>query len=261
MSLSFIFRSLFFILISICCDLQSLILETSNFQDVLAYIDDETLFVSDIDNTLIRPVQSLGTDEWSIYYQNLLQQQGKEKTEAFAQMSRLFNIIHEISDVKLVCPKISEGFSELKKQNCKMLGLTARNAKASTLTFRELASVNIDFSSNSPFSDFIELEAPFPYVHFQGVIFATTKNRKGDVLVNFLKHIDFKPKKLVFVDDKWSHVKEVIETAEKEGIPTVGIRYSAADEEVLNFNPVIADIQLKYLGKIISDEDAQLLLH
>lgn len=242
-------------------DSQSVILETKNILDVLAYIDNETLFVSDFDNTLIRPTQTLGSDEWSIYYQNLLQEKGIEKTEAGRQMSTVFNAIHEISDVKLVCPKISRIFSELKKQNCKMLGLTARNAKILNATLREINSVDINFSSNCPFPDNLELEAPLPYVYSQGVIFATIKNRKGDALVNFLNHINFKPKKIIFIDDKLSHVTDVVEATKKEGIKTVGIRYSAADKEALNFNPLIADIQLKYFEtKIISDKEAELLL-
>lgn len=238
---------------SFYCDSQSIIVEARNFQDVLAYIDDETLVASDLDNTLIRSVQSIGSDEWSIYYQNLLQTQGTEKIEAARQMSLLFNAIHEISEVKLVCPTITKVFSELKKQNCKTLGLTARNPKILNATLREINSVNIDFSSKSPFSDNLELEAPFPYTYSQGVIFATIKNRKGNALINFLNHIKFKPKKLVFIDDKWSHVKDVVERVKKEGICVVGIRYSAADKEIRNFNPLIADTQLKYFreNKII----------
>ena len=246
---------------SVCHNLQSQIVETSNFEDVLAHVDEGTLFVSDLDNTLIRTVQSLGSDEWSIYYQKLLETQGKERLEALQQKSILFNEIHKVTEVKLVCPKILEVFSKLKQQNCKMLGLTARNPRVLTSTLREIRSVGIEFSSDSPFSDYSEQEKSLCYAFSQGVLFATLGNKKGDVLINFLKQINFTPKKIIFIDDKWEHVNEVVETVKKEGITVIGIRYSAADKDVFNFNPLIADIQLKYFEeKILSDEEAKQIL-
>jgi hypothetical protein len=48
--------------------LSSLIRECSTIRDVIAEIQPDTLVVFDIDNTLLRPCQMLGSDEWFYYY-------------------------------------------------------------------------------------------------------------------------------------------------------------------------------------------------
>lgn len=52
---------------------------------------------------------------------------------------------------------------------------------------------------------------------------------------------------------------EVIRTL-YEGIECIGIRYGGADEDVKQFNPLIAEIEWKAFPEILSDKQALMIL-
>ena len=61
----------------------------------------------------------------------------------------------------------------------------------------------------------------------------------------------------VFINDKLTHLLPVEETCQERQVPFIGLRYSATDCKVSSFRPEIAQIQLEFYGKILSDEAAE----
>ena len=55
---------------------KSLIKETNDFAHVLTYLEEDTLFVFDLDNTLIETAQHLGSDQWVSHQLDYLMKQG-----------------------------------------------------------------------------------------------------------------------------------------------------------------------------------------
>lgn len=97
-----------------------------------------------------------------------------------------------------------------------------------------------------------------------GVIFSG-KQPKGEALQYFLENIiQWKPKHIIFVDDKLEHLKSVHEMCNKLEIKFTGFHYKAAvfdlDQEL---NPEIAKFQLKTLYEqkiLIPDSEAKKII-
>jgi Protein of unknown function (DUF2608) len=97
---------------------------------------------------------------------------------------------------------------------------------------------------------------PTNYAH--GIIFSNFQP-KGPVLVQVLKELNFRPKKIVMVEDLPEFIKSVDQSLAKEKIPFVGFRYSHLDAQVKKLDPMIGNIQLYKLlsdAQYVSDEEA-----
>ena len=96
-----------------------------------------------------------------------------------------------------------------------------------------------------------------------GIIF-TSAVSKGQALRAFLHYTGISPKKIIFVDDKRTHLESVEEIATSDNISCTGIEYTAAsDIPASPLNEKRADLQYKVLekeNKWISDSEADALL-
>ncbi len=230
--------------------------ESDTLQDLLDHIDAKTLFIFDIDHTLIEPVQIIGSTHWEKYIAKKLKGQGFTHHEASIRAFHQWRTIQHLTAVKAVENSIYEVLRLIDSLNLRTLGLTARDSTLSELTFDQLKSVGLDkiFTFQSPSED---LAADYPCRYFNGAVFCGF-NRKDIGLRLFLEHVKVKPQKVVFVDDQKSHVDELEEFSIAEGIEYVGMTYHASGDH--KFNPQIAEIQEKYLPKLISDREALDLL-
>ena len=66
--------------------------------------------------------------------------------------------------------------------------------------------------------------------------------------------------KIVFADDKRKHSENMELEMGKLGIPFVGFQYTRTYERAKQLDFSLSDIQLKYLGKILPDSMARILL-
>ena len=103
----------------------------------------------------------------------------------------------------------------------------------------------------------IKLKGTAKYIY--GVLFAHYSNDKGEVLVRFLRKTGLKPKKIVMVDDRRENLVHVEKALKKRKVTFVGFRYGGADEVVKRFDPNVAEVQMKWFGKILSDDAARTL--
>ena len=74
-----------------------------------------------------------------------------------------------------------------------------------------------------------------PAIYINGIIFAGAQN-KGEVLNHWLEHLQFRPKKIIFVDDKLKNVRAVQQVMEANSHPFVGIRYGLLDQRVADLD-------------------------
>ncbi|MBI5346557.1 MAG: DUF2608 domain-containing protein, partial [Chlamydiae bacterium] len=139
-----------------------------------------------------------------------------------------------------------------------VLALTSRSFDTHCSTFSQLKSINIDFSNFSLCSKTLYFEGEY-YAIFKNGIFFTNGNNKGEMLEKFLDKINFCPKAILYVDDKFHHLQRVEKICQKKNIPFIGLRYGFLDEAIKNFDSSIAEMQFKNFGKILSDEDAKKL--
>ena len=95
----------------------------------------------------------------------------------------------------------------------------------------------------------------------KGIMFTSGTN-KGVAVFKLFELAGYRPKHVVFVNDKAANIRDVEESVVANGMDFIGLRYGYGDERVASFRPEIAEIQWAHstLGHLISDEEAEALL-
>lgn len=140
------------------------------------------------------------------------------------------------------------------------MGLTHRQPSLADSTIRQLASLDWSFQPTAPVKNTFEVPSSNPTIYKEGVLFTGEYNKKGEIFTRFLSIIGQKPKKIIFIDDKRSHVEDVEKTVIDQGIECIGVHYRAIEYAEKVYYPEIAEFQRKLLKTIISNEAALLLM-
>lgn len=221
---------------------------------------DDTLVVFDLDNTLIEPVQTLGSDQWYYHLVAQLQAQGRDETQAHAEANAIWNRVQLATAVRPVEADTPDRVARLQARGLRVMALTARTQDVSSLTARQLESVGYTLAKSAFGRDELVLDADAGEIYREGVLYVGEHASKGQALLAFLAKVGVTPARVVFVDDKEKHARSVDATLTAAGIPVVAIRYGAADARVRAFDPAVADLQYKAWSRLLSDEEARELL-
>lgn len=256
------FLSLSVVVISVW-SLYAEIIETKNFIEITRYIDAETLFVLDIDDTLLEPVQTLGTDAWFL---SRLDHHLQIKKDYFLALDRAlaeWEAVRHMTDVQIVEEGTSEIIHQMQKNSIAMMGLTTQGLALAHRTVVQLHSISIDLSLTAPSAqDCYFINGRNGVLYREGILF-TAGTAKGEALIKFLDTIHYHPKRIVFINDKKTHLEDVEKSVELRNMHFVGLRYGYSDQRVANFCKEIAEIQWTHstFGHLLSDEEARVLLN
>lgn len=231
--------------------------ECSTIKDMACEATPDTLLIFDIDNTLYRTVQMLGSDEWFYSHLSAQQKKTKDKEEALNTCLDLLHAIQAVTQVQPMEPCTASVVKQLQEQGYTVMALTTRGPQIGYTTLRQLDSIGIDMRKSPPTTTSFYLETMAQVQFLRGVLF-TNGQHKGKALSQFLRQATLKPKRIVFINDKLAHIKEVAQI-ESEGIEFLGLRYSGSDEHVKKFNPDVAEMQLNFFLNLLSDASAQIL--
>ncbi|MBS0605378.1 MAG: DUF2608 domain-containing protein [Verrucomicrobia bacterium] len=251
-----------FTIFSLCATLHAskLVTDTNDMAHALNYVAEGTLFVFDLDNTLIETSQHLGSDQWFTHRVQHFVDKGHSIDEALKLVVPNWLAIQSKTHMRIVDPSIPELLKKMHQSHVSMVALTKRPPVLAPRTLEQLAPLQIDFSKTSEIAGPIVFPELKDSLYRDGIIFVAPELEKGPVLSAFIKKMKTPPKKIVLIDDKMSHIQNVALAIESFHIPFVGIRYGGADEKVKSFDPKIADMQWEYFEKILTDEQAQQLL-
>jgi hypothetical protein len=225
--------------------------------DLIQYITPNTLIILDIDNTILEPAQSLGSDQWAWDRLKKLKSELSEK-EAMNKTSDEWYEVHSITKVKTVEDSTADLIKYLQSHMHALIALTTRRPMYAEITLRELHDLDIDFSQTSlPIRncDFHGKDI----LYKEGIAFISLENRKGEVLKEILKNKEDHPQTIIFVDDKLTHVKDVADACAQLDINYIGLRYGAADTSVASFDREAAEMQQYYMKHILTDKEADIL--
>lgn len=245
------------------CSLSAKIIEAPHFKNVLQVITPSTLLIVDIDDTLLIPVQTLGTDAWFIYRMKSLQEKGLSQKEALLKAVAEWEAIRQLTAVKIVQEGSEKIIADLQDKELAIMGLTTQGIGLSSCTIRQLKSLHIDLSITAPAGEeSLIVDSSHGVLYRKGILF-TSGSKKGLALRALFKRIGYQPQHVVFINDKETHLKDVEEDLAEIGVEFIGLRYSHEDKRVAAFNPAIADIQWTQSSfeHILSDEETLLLLN
>ena len=235
----------------------SQIIETPHFKEICNYTNEETLVILDIDDTLLVPKQTLGTDVWFCYQ---LEKNSAAPNPLDKTLSQ-WEAIRHLSDMQIVEEGSDKIVSDLQNKNIRVMGLTTQGLALATRTHNQLKENNINLSKSAPSQEDHYFLNGHGVLYRKGILF-TAGSPKGPALEKLLKEMNYHPKKILFINDKKSHLLDVASSMEKLNIPFIGLRYTYSDPRVASFNPKIAEIQFhkSNFGHILSDTEAKLYL-
>lgn len=188
---------------------------------------------------------------------------------------KLWSIYINSIPTALVDPKNPIIIKNLQNKSIKVIGLTRfLTGKIGTIPsisdwrINELAHFGIDFSKAFPNDNNISFnQFTFEDKHPEfknGVLFTTLAVSKGDLLKTFLDKINWKPTKIIMIDDTIDNLKSVEQYSLQANIPFEGYEYRAYLNYPSNFDKKVSEYQTEYLikhEKWITREEAKKKMH
>lgn len=235
------------------------IIEAPRFADLESCATTDALFIVDIDDTLLIPVQTLGTDVW--FEHQWRQNQAEAIGDPLDKALALWEAIRHLTKVQIVESGSDQIVAKMQGQGIPIMGLTTQGLALATRTVNQLRSLHFDLSRTAPSQEDCYFQNGKGVLYRNGILF-TSGTDKGAALVRFLDLIGYLPQRVVFINDKQKHLQNVEEALKKRGVLFTGLRYSFSDERIASFRPEIAEIQLRYssFGRILSDAEAEKIL-
>ncbi len=232
------------------------IVEIKNFHEISNHIQENTLLIYDIDNTLIELNQLLGCDQWFNYKLKKHQKAGMEFQRALETTLNEWEAIQHLTSCRPVEPSTPYIVADA-QERFQSICLTSRGLALASRTIQLLKEAGFDLSKNSITDSEIHFMCQNEGILFRKGILFTAGRDKGESLKKLLQACDFVPERVLFVDDKQNQLLSVERFCEEAHIPFVGLRYGFLDEKVANFDEEVAEIQWAHFGKILSDEEAK----
>ncbi len=223
-----------------------LIIESNTLEAVRDHIEQNTLVIFDIDNTLARPAQELSSDEWFCHLVNTKMAEGHDYITSIyyalpATYYAQFNVALQATEISA-----ASLIANLIDQNIPTMALTTRSLFVSERTFEQLEDINIRFLLQNISQDDLVLPMPHPCFYKNSILFGGN-NDKGETLITFFHWMNYYPKKVVFIDDKMKYLVAVEKALKHHNIEFVGIRYTGCDDRVQMFDPAKAELQWRQL--------------
>lgn len=243
-------------------NLNALIIHTPNletFEKAIAEADQNSLIMLDVDDTIIVAkdmiLQSRAMQTWKdllveTIKNPLIVDTSKYNHEYF--VSKVFLKM----ECDLVDSRLISLLKDLQNKNLKTIAFTKLRSgrfgiieELADWRASQLKQKEIDF--RSPFFQHPEVVIQHGDVegYFKNGILHANKGTKGPVLVEFLNHINWKPTKIYFLDDRMDYLESVEEALKDSGIEFFGFHYTDLEERPFHLDVDLARFQLMYLAK------------
>lgn len=245
--------------------------ETKDFADATARVEEyvehygaaDTLFVVDIDNTLLAMTTPLGSDQW-FEWQKYLQKQEPESpalvAPSFDELLTTQGLLFTIGKMRPPQPELPALIESVQSLEVPTLVLTSRGDDFRVATERELKANGYDFhcsalkvrdQPNGHYAPYevgqwkevglsseearlYQLGPPRPVSYSEGV-YMTAGQHKGAMLLLMLERAVTKPRAVVFVDDHGRHIHRVYDALTRRGIEVSVFHYHREDDNVSRF--------------------------
>lgn len=255
-------KLVFCFLIIFASILHAKILDIYHISDLQNFMKEEdSLVVFDIDNTLMEPVQTIGSDQWFDRRMKKLSEGGSSSREVLLKVYDEWHKIQTVCEVKLVENDTKKVFDGI-KEKYNVIALTTRGFQSAYNTLTQLEGLGIVFDNKPYIAEEIFFQngnesGVYPGVlFFKGILF-TNNTHKGEALFKLLEKFNKKPKTIIFINDKRSHLDQVEESSNKRNVSFVGLRYGFTDEKVKKFDPNLANMSKIDFGSFIKEKEKE----
>jgi hypothetical protein len=247
--------------------------EVPTCASTLSIVGDDVLHVYNLNNTLIRPVQTLGSDEWFQGLVHRVVSEGTERASAIRRATSQLAKVQRATSVEPLEDLIPYMLNLLMmSRRARIIGLTSRSIGLAAPTSRQLASIGINLSQQEGFGsnqatvldseDLVE-----PIWMKGGVVFVGPYNDPGKALAKLLdpqsgvKKIAQGIKRVVYADAGLTNGQNVLrEVRERRpDLDVYAFRVGAGDGVLDGWARILADFQwtqFQEKGVLLSDAEA-----
>jgi hypothetical protein len=211
--------------------LNSQIIQIKFINECEEHITSDMVLIFDIDNTVIETAQYVGSDQWFYHRLKEYVKQGFDEQKALQVVLPEWVSIQKRTNVNLVEPITSRVIETWQKNGWEVMGLTSRGLELAERTVWQLQSVGIDFAKASPVLHEMNFKNNPDAIFRDGILYCSGSG-KGSLLFQFFQNSGFFPKKVLFVDDKESHLRHVENACVEHQVPFVGLRYGFLDDKI-----------------------------
>ena len=250
--------SILILLPALSAQVSSEIIESYDLKAVSEHfqnLDSESLLLWDVDETLIIAADLILKPGNEAVMYNIENHYFNDKSTQERRWL-VSNIFHRMPFC-LVEADVLPLISDLQQKSIPMLCLTAmRTGPYGAIDSMEVWRVNqlrklgIDFSALFPQHSPLEWEETLPYKGYpafkEGII-CCDRVPKGIVLTTFLQKIDWRPNKVLFIDNDSDYLASVEEAMEALNIPFIGIHYRAVETMIPEVDEELAHHQFEVL--------------
>ena len=213
-----------------------------DIEEEVGNVDQKTWIIFDVDFTLILPKEPI---LWGIA-EPCLEAIALKINPQFKERDRMYDWSLVLRDMEweLVnndSPRLIRAFQE---KGATVIALTAMPHGAigvlpSMADWREgqLHAFGFDFGLSSPKTKFLKYQ--------NGVIYSD-RAPKGQTLVDFLKHLEVRPERIIFVDDRLDFIESMEQSMKEEGIPLTCYYYTEAEIRPVVFIPHLVREKLNH---------------
>jgi hypothetical protein len=201
----------------------------------------------------------LGCDEWFQRRMFYHQQIGFNASESLEKSLAEWEAVRHLTKMAIVEPGTEEIVHKLQDQGYTVMGLTTQGLALATRTKQHLIDNQINLTQSAPSRNDHYLTIDGHGVLFRSGILFTSGAHKGKALLTLFEKLAYEPKRILFINDKRSHLISIEETAKEKGIEFIGLRYAYSDARKAAFNEEIAHFQFTHstFTHLLSDEEAK----
>jgi len=210
--------------------------DLSQFESDLENRGKDSLVVFDLDYVVMMP-----EDDYSRGINPYRKQlwSDLEKKLSKSELQKLHSIMTIDAKWRLVDPRVAHILDGLKKKSIPTIALSTFSTgrygvieKREELRFRNLKELGVSFSDLSPFKSnmlMTDLAADDGVPLMQEGVVLTAEINKGVVLEHVLNHYSYKPKEIIFIDDKIKNLHSVEKMCAELNIKFSGYHYIAVE--------------------------------
>lgn len=237
------------------------VIETNRLEELWPYIDERTLVLVEPENVLMQTTTHLGSEQWGAAKVRELCMQGYSQSEARGALISFWNRVLRDAEVEPVDPGVSAFFRQLQRRKIACMGVTQKDSDIAYVLLDQILSIGIGIERTSPIQgQLVWNTAGYPKKVMHGLFCVGVKNEMGAAVADLLRQISPRPSRIVVISHDYAHVQAICEAVHYNGVcEAIGVRYTGADRRIREYRPDIAALQEKYVGRVLSDEEARTL--
>lgn len=240
------------------------IIETNEMATIQPSVTEDSLVLLNVTGTLYQPATTLADRQWRNHFEERVNALISNKQIAERMINKVKNEIVNYIPKKPVEEFTPQYIVQLQEQKIPVLGITQKQMATpyaenfGLITRNHLLNIGIVLENTlSYLKTKGEDDANHSFAY--GILF-TNKKPVGPAILSFLERLENKPAKVIMVDNSLRSLQDAEEALLKTTIAFEGFRYGRSDILIINFDPIIGDIQFLAFVKqkeILSDEQAK----